>query len=111
MSTSKVFRQFYTKLVTTLPMDDKVFLAKLFAGGLLTGDLREQIDAQMTAAQKSSFFLNQTISSDISVGISTSFNMLLDVMEDSDYFSVNALAKEIKTALKEGPVNTDNAAG
>ena len=111
MSTSEVFQQFYVELIKTLPMNDAVFLAQLVAEGLLTGDLKQHIDAQMTSAQKSLIFLDQKIHPDIFVGISTSFNKLLDIMEDSEYISVKALAEKIKTALNEGPVNTDNAAG
>ena len=108
MSTSEVFQQFHVEMITTLPMNDAMFLAQLFAEGLLPGDLKHHIDAQMTSAQKSLIFLKQKIKSDISVGNSTRFNKLLD---DSEYISVKALAEKIKTALKEGPVNTDNAAG
>ena len=35
-----VFKQFYYKLVGTLPMDDAVFTAKLVSNDLLPGDLK-----------------------------------------------------------------------
>ena len=110
MSTSKVFQQFYVKLVTILPMDDSLFLAKLFGYGLLPGDLKQKIKAEKTSVDKATCFLDHRISSDVSVGNSTTFNELLNVMEDSGN-SLKVLAEEIKTALKEGSVNTDNAAG
>ena len=111
MSTSEVFQQFYVKLVKKLPMDDSLFTAELFAHGLLPGDLKQQIKAEKTPVDKATYFLDHKISSDVSVDNSTSFNKLLDVMEDSRNDSLKELAKEIKTALKEEPVNTDNAAG
>ena len=111
MSTSEVFQQFYVKLVKKLPMDDSLFTAELFACGLLPGDLKQQINAKNTPVDKATCFLDHEIKSDVSVGNSTSFNKLLDVMEDSGNDSLKELAEEIKTALKEGPVNTNNAAG
>ena len=111
MSTSEVFRQFYVKLVKKLPMNDSLFTAELFAHGLLPGDLKQQIDAKNTPVDKATCFLYQKISSDVSVGNSTSFNKLLDVMEDSGNDSLKELAEDIKTALKRGPLNTDNATG
>ena len=111
MSTSEVFQQFYVKLVKKLPMDDSLFLAKLFACGLLPGDLKQQINAKNTPVDKATCFLDHQISSDVSVGNSTSFNKLLDVMEDIGNDSLKELAKKIKIALKEGSDNTDNPAG
>ena len=111
MSTSEVFQQFYVKLVKKLPMDDSLFTAELFACGLLPGDLKQQINTKNTPVDKATYFLDHKISPDVSVGNSTSFDKLLDVMEDSGNDSLKELAEEIKTALKEEPVNTDNAAG
>ena len=111
MSTSEVFQQFYVELVTILPMDDSLFLAKLFACGLLPGDLKQQIKAEKTPVDKATCFLDHKISSDVSVGNLRSFNKLLDVMEDSGNDSLKELAEEIKIALKRGLVNNDNDAG
>ena len=111
MSTSEVFRQFYVKLIKILPMNDPLFTAELFASDLLPGYLKQKIEAEKTPVDKAKCFLDHKISSNVSVGYSTSFNKLLDVMEDSGNDSLKELAKEIKTVLKEGPVNTDNAAG
>ena len=108
MSTSEVFQQFYVKLVKKLPIDDSLFTAELFAHGLLPGDLKQKIKAEKTPVDKATCFLDHKISSDVTAGNSTSFNKLLDVMEDSGNDSLKELAEEIKTVLKEG---TDNAAG
>ena len=103
MSTSEVFQRFYEKLVTMLPMDDSLFLAKLFGCGLLPGNCKQQIKAEKTPVDKATCFLDHRISSDVSVGDSTSFNKLLSVMENSGFENLKALAGEIKTALKPQP--------
>ena len=111
MSTSGVFQQFYVTLVTILPMDDPVFLGKLFACNLLPLNLKQKIMAEKTRANKATCFLDDRINTDVSIGNPTSFNKLLDVMEDCGCDSLKELAEKIKATLKEGPVNTDNAAG
>ena len=103
MSSSEVFRRFYVKLVTMLPMNDPLFVAKLFACGLLPGNLEQDIKAEKTPVDKATLFLGHRIKTDISVDDSTNFNKLLNVMEDSDYDNLKMLAEEIKTALKPQP--------
>ena len=100
MSTSEVFKQFYFKLVTILPVDDTTFLAKLFSCNLLPGNLMNQVMAKETRADKAVCFLNGKISSDISIGDFRSFDKLLSIMEDSGNNSLKLLAKKIRTALK-----------
>ena len=102
MSTSEVFKQFYVKLIKLLPMDDPLFTAELFVCDLLPGNLQQKIEAEKTPVDKAKCFLDRKISSDVSVGYSTSFNKLLDVMEDSGNDSLKELAEEIKTVLKQG---------
>ena len=111
MSTSEVFKQFYVKLVTVLPMDDSLFVANLYSCGLLPGDLKNQIKAEKTSIDKATCFLDHTIIPDVSVGNSANFNKLLDVMEKSGNDNLKVLVNEIETTLKEGPPNTDNTAG
>ena len=100
MSTiSEVFKNFYVKLIKTLPLDDSLFVAELFACGLLPGDLKQQIKAERTPMDKATCFLDHTISHDVSVGNSTSLHKLLDVMEQSDNDSLKDLTKQIKIGL------------
>ena len=40
-----------------------------------------------------------------------SFIELLNVMEDSECWNIKKLAQQIRSKLKEGPVNTDNTTG
>ena len=98
-TTSEVFKKFYVKLIKTLPLDDSLFVAELFACGLLPGDLKQQIKAERTLIDKATCFLDHTISRDVSVGNSTSLHKLLDVMEQSDNDSLKDLTKQIKIDL------------
>ena len=100
MSTSEVFKQFYVELVTMLPVDDTIFLAKLFSCDLLPGNLMNEIKAEKTTADKAVCFLNGKISRDISNGDFNSFNKLLNIMEESGYDSLKGLAKKIRTVLR-----------
>ena len=107
-----VFKQFYAKLVKTLPMDDSIFIVELYSSGLLPDKLRHQIQLKCTSTDKAMCFLDGKIKPDISKGDFTSFNKLLNVMEECESDSVKILAADIKTTLKlEVAVNTDNAAG
>ena len=106
MSTSDVFKQFYIKLIKTLPMDDSLFVAELFACGLLPGDLKHQIEAKKTLIDKATCFLDNKISRDISIDNSTSLNKLLTVMEQSDSDSLKDLAKQIRISLEGETMNS-----
>ena len=104
MSTGEVFKQFYVELVTMLPVDDTIFLAKLFSCDLLPGNLMNQVMAKQTRADKAVCFLNGKINCDISIGDFRSFDKLLSLMEDSGNDSLKGLAKTIKKVLKAEPV-------
>jgi len=109
MSTSEVFKQFYAKLVKTLPINDGGFVAELYSSGLLPGSLKDQIQWKSTSADKAMCFLDGKINPDISIGDFTSFNKLLNVMEECENDSVKILATNIKSTLKGEPaVNIDN---
>ena len=111
MSTSEVFKQFYHKLVTTLPMNDVTFTARLVSHDLLPGNLNDQVKSLATASDKAAHFLDCVIKPAVTIGIDRSFDELLNVMEDSEYCNVKELAQQIRSKLKEEPVNTDDTAG
>ena len=102
MSYSDVFEKYYEKLLVALPMDDVMFTAKLFSHGLLPGDLKQQVQSKSTSAEKATHFLDHKINPDVTIGVSTSFDTLLRVMENWRSDSLKELAKEIKTTLMEG---------
>ena len=111
MSTSEVFKQFYHKLVVTLPMNDVTFTAQLVSRGLLPGNLSDQVKSLATSSDKASHLLDCVIKPAVTIGVDRSFNELLNVMEDSEYCNVKELTLQIRSKLQEGPVNTDNTAG
>ena len=105
----RVFKQFYSKLVETLPMDDAVFIAKLFSNDLLPGDLKNQLKLlHRTSADKAVLFLDRVIEPSVTSDGGSSFDKLLNVMEDSEYQHVKKLTKQIKTILQE---TSDNDKG
>ena len=105
----RVFQQFYNKLVKTLPMDDAVFIADLFSNGLLPDDLKNQLKLlHRTSANKATFFLDSVIEPSLTSDGGSSFDKLLNVMENSEYEHVKELAKQIRTSLQE---TSDNDKG
>ena len=101
---ARVFQQFYSKLVETLPMDDAVFVAKLFSNDLLPGDLKNQLKlVHRTSADKAVLFLDSVIEPSVTSDGGSSFDKLLNVMEDSH---LKELAVQIRTSLLKRP-NSD----
>ena len=99
---SELFQQFYSKLVETLPMDDAVFVAKLFSNDLLPGDLKNQLRlVHRTSADKAVLFLDSVIEPSVTSDGGSSFDKLLHVMEDSEYQHVKELAEEIRSSLRK----------
>ena len=109
MSASEVFTEFYFQLVTTLPIDDALFRAKLFTNGLLPGDHKGHVESLSLPAKsdKASYFLDHVIKPSVTSDDGSSFDKLLDVMEDSDHQGVKELANLIRTSLRERS-NSDN---
>ena len=99
MSTSEVFKEFYFKLVKTLPMNDALFIAKLYSRDLLPDDVKEHVQSLPTRASKAMHFLDHVIKPSVTTGVGSSFDQLLNVMEDSDHQGVKELAKLIRTSL------------
>jgi len=81
MKSADVFREFYSKLVQMLPMDDAYFIASLYSNNLLPGNLKDEVKSKPTRADKVSHFLDKMIEPSIKSGIDTTFYGLLKVME------------------------------
>ena len=108
MACAEVFKEFYSKLVETLPMDDAKFVAKLFSSNLLPGDLKNQLKLlHRTSADKATLFLDSVIEPSVTSSDGSSFEKLLKVMEDSEYEHVKELTKLIRTSLRKRS-NSDN---
>ena len=102
MSYNDVFKKYYEKLLVALPMDDVMFTAKLFSHDLLPGDLKHQVQSKNTSAEKAMYFLDYKINPDVTIGVFTSFDTLLKIIENWESDSLKELAKEIRTTLRKG---------
>ena len=94
-----MFKQFNLNLITSLPMKDVVFLAKLNAKDLFSGSLKAQVKAMPTATEAADYFLDNKIEKDLINGTNESFLQLLSVMEEYNE-SLKVLATKIKGKLK-----------
>ena len=101
MSTSEVFKEFYSKLVKTLPLCDAVFVAELYSYDLLPDDIKELVELQPTLAHKAMYFLDHVIKPNVTSDDGSSFDKLLNVMEDSEYQGVKELAEQIRSAIQK----------
>ena len=104
--TADVYKQFYAKLVKTLPMNDVSFVAELYSRDLLPGDAKDEVKSKATRASKAAYFLDNVIEPSLENTFGN-FNKLLKVMEDSEYNDLKELAKLITTRLMTGAVDTD----
>ena len=98
MDYKKLFSDNFEKLLK-LPMDDSTFIAKLATKKLLPGDIGSRIEAQLTAADKASYFLNHTIKPSLDLDDFSSFDRLLSVMEQCEYDHITKLALEIRSRI------------
>ena len=61
-SMTKVYHEYYPKLIKVLPMNNDLFILQLCASHFLPGDAKECIMAKATLAEKAAFFLDNYIS-------------------------------------------------
>ena len=105
---NEVFKEFYCKLVETLPMDDALFIAKLFSNDLLPGDVKNQLKLlHRTSADKALLFLDSVIEPSVTSDDGSSFDKLLNVMESCNYPCVKELANQIRASIRKRS-NSDN---
>ena len=100
-----VFTHFNENLITSLPMKDVTFLAKLNSKGLFPGDLKAQVKSQSTSTEAADYLLDNKIAVDLKNGNDESFMQLLSAMEEYNS-SVESTAKEIRRKLSEGISST-----
>ena len=100
----KMFRDLRIKLITSLPMDDVIFIELLSRENLFSGSLKEQIQGKTTKSQKADLFLDSAIQPSIDIGQFECLNKLLTVMSDEVYLkddSLKQLAAEINEKVDE----------
>ena len=105
---NEVFKEFYCKLVETLPMDDALFIAKLFSNDLLPGDVKSQLKLlHRTSADKALLFLDSVVEPSVTSDDGSSFDKLLNVMECCNHPCVKELANQIRASIRKRS-NSDN---
>jgi len=87
----QVITKYYRDLVTLLPFNDVHFRSCLETAGLFEGNLKEEVKAKPTSAEKAEHFLDH-IKNDHG-----SFIKLLTVMEEFSSDSIKNLASKIKS--------------
>ena len=107
MSSSAVFKEFYSRLVETLPMNDVIFIAKLYSCDLLPDDLKERVESLRTEAEKTMYFMDHVIKPSVTSDDGSSFDKLLNVMESCNYPCVKELANQIRASIRKR-LNSDN---
>jgi len=98
MSAIKVFEDYYALLVQSLPMDDTIFIAKLYSKHLLPGNLKSTLQSLPTSADKAAMMLDQAIEPFMKINDIIPLKKLLTIMEDS---GMKNLAKSIRSALNQ----------
>ena len=101
MSSLETFNLFYVALVESLPMSDASFVAMLYRGDLLPGNILQEIRANSTNADKAAHFLDRVIKPSLKLEDSSGFKKLLNILQDGDYMHVKQLSHKIISHLKE----------
>ena len=99
MTQTEVYEKYSEKIIKCLPMNDTLFIAKLFSYKLLPGDTNNQLEALSTPGKKAFYLLNHVIKPALDTDDSSSFDNLLSVMNDCDYDHVRKLACEIRSQI------------
>ena len=97
-----MYENFRVQLITSLSMDDVIFLGLLRQKNLLPGDLKGEVWAEKTSARKAALFLDKAIDPSIDLGEFEPLIKLLTVMSDEVYLnndSMKQLAAKINQEL------------
>ena len=92
------------KLLTSLPMNDTIFLGLLRRQDLFPGDLEEQVQIRGTKAEKTGWFLRHAIEPSLDIDIMEPLHKLLTVMSDDEYLKskpLRELAAKVQQKLDE----------
>ena len=98
--TRKVYESFRMELLTTLPMDDVMFLGLLREQKLFPTNLKERIQARSTKAQKTELFLDKAIERSLYIDDAQPLHNLLTVMSNENRHNCVHL-KELASRIKQ----------
>ena len=86
----KIIQKYYIDLLKVLPMNDVMFIGRLYSTGLLSDNLKKEVQSKPTAADKADYFLQHGIKND-----TDSFNKLLTIMEKHNGDCLRELADNL----------------
>ena len=86
--------------MTSLPMDDALFLELLRKHDLFPGNLQEQVQAKITKAEKTTWFLDHAIEPALVVDVIKPLHKLLTVMSDDEYVKSDLL-KDLAAKIQQ----------
>ena len=89
-----IIRKYYVHLIKVLPMNDVIFIAELYSADLLPGNLKEEVQSKLTAAEKADHFLQHGIKND-----TENFNKLLTIMKSHNGDHLWKLAEKIQREI------------
>jgi len=90
-----VFDKCYYQLVETLPMRDAGFISQLYSRKLFPKNLKEEVDAKPTRAEKAAYLLDHGIKPGVRKDFMIPFQELLSVVNESNNRKIEQLAIEI----------------
>ena len=96
----EIFQYHYLELIRSLPMNDDIFLGKLYMNKLLPHNCKAIIESLHTPVERAAKFLDNIIKPSVENNVITRFNVLLTVMMESDDDAIKELAKRINSMLK-----------
>ena len=94
-----IYSEFYSQLVSSLPMKDAIFISHLVTLVLLPDDLKETVESKSTTAQAASCFLDNMIKPAIESGNNEPFEILLSELEKSENIHLKKLAQDIRKEI------------
>ena len=104
----EVLKHHYPELLKLLPMEDNVFIGELLKNNLLPHNLKAVISSLSTRADKVTKFLDSVIMPSADDLNSINFNILLQVMMNSNDNAVKQLADTIISNLNQNCLQNEN---
>ena len=97
----EIFQHHYLELIRSLPMNDGIFLGKLYINNLLPHNFKATIESLHTPVERATKFLDNIIKPSVENNVITTLNVLLTVMMDSNDYAIKELAERINIMLNQ----------
>ena len=97
-----VFEKYYQAIISSLPMKDVTFLAKLQEHRVLSDHTKTVLQSLSASKEMASYLVDNAIKPELSEGITNTFDQLLRVMEGSSFDNVSKLGTVVNKELTAG---------